>query len=66
MDGDEKIGMRCVGALGALEQPRIWPRRGDHAHGLVEAGIDECLLDHVGELEIEAVFGDSARAIGPW
>jgi hypothetical protein len=40
--------------------------RSTRPYGLVEAGLDQRLLDHVGELEIIAVFGGAAGAVGAW
>ena len=37
-------------------------RRGDQQHGLLEAGIDQGLLDLARELEVEGIFRDASRA----
>jgi hypothetical protein len=37
-------------------------RRGDQQHGLLEAGIDQGLLDLARELEVEGIFRDTPRA----
>src|ERR1700730_7558001 len=63
MDRNEQIGAGAVGVVGALDQAVPRRRRGDQPHGPVEAGLDERLLDRVGELEIEAVFGGAAGGV---
>ena len=47
-----------------LDQALGWSRGSDEPDGPVEAGGDERLLDRVGKLKIESVFGNAARADG--
>src|SRR5436189_6337754 len=62
MDGDEEIRVHAIGARGTLHQAPPGRRRGDQQHGLLEAGIDQGLLDLACELEVESVFRDTPRA----
>ena len=62
VDRDEEIRVHAVGAPGALHQALPGRRRGDQQHGLLEAGIDQGLLDLARELEVEGIFRDASRA----
>ena len=64
MDGDEQVGVHFVGQRRPLDQALGRSRGGDEPDGPVETGGDERLLDRVGKLKIESVFGNAARADG--
>ena len=65
VNGNEEIRMHAVGARGALHQAQPGRCRGDQQHGLLEAGIDQGLLDLARELKVEGVFRDIPRAHCP-
>ena len=58
----KKFRVHAVGAPSALHQAQPGRRRGDQQHGLLEAGIDQGLLDLACELEVEGIFWDASRA----
>src|SRR5262249_24883953 len=65
VDGDEEFRVHAVGARSALHQAPPGRRCGDQQHGLLEAGIDQGLLNLACELEVEGVFRDTRALIAP-
>src|SRR6516165_4955462 len=65
VDGDEEIRVHAVGARSALHQAQPGRRRGDQQHSLLEAGIDQGLLDLACELEVEGYSGIPRALIAP-
>ena len=66
VDRNEQIRVHGIGPRRALEQASRRRSAGDQQHCLFKSGIDQGLLDHAGELEVEGVFGHPARAHRAW
>ena len=62
MDRDEKIGMHVVGVRRPFDKAPPRRRGGDEQLGFGKAGVGKGLLDVLGELKVECVFGNAASA----
>ena len=62
MDRDEEVGRQAIGDHRPLEQPDRRRLGSDEQHGLVEAGIDQRLLDLLRQLQVEGIFRHAAGA----
>ena len=64
MDGDEEIGVHGIGPRGPFKQAPEGCSLGDEPNSFFEAGFGKRLHHLIGEVQIVAILGDAARAVG--